>query len=80
MPGTDDPPEEGDALLLLARGLGLRRVVSTILRIYDGPRNLVVLVSASQEEEAGLGEELTTLGVRKPGLRIIHHEMSAKQR
>nr|WJN24994.1 single-stranded DNA endonuclease [Tranzscheliella williamsii] len=80
IPGSEDSPDEGDALVIIARGLGLRRIVSTILRIYDGPKNLVILVNATSEEESGIGEELTTLGVRKPGLRAIHHEMPAKQR
>ncbi|CBQ73585.1 related to RAD1-component of the nucleotide excision repairosome [Sporisorium reilianum SRZ2] len=80
VPGPDDSPDEGDALVIIARGLGLRRIVSTILRIYDSPNSLVVLVNATSEEESGIGEELTTLGVRKPGLRAIHHEMPAKQR
>ncbi|KAJ9479649.1 DNA repair protein RAD1 [Pseudozyma hubeiensis] len=80
VPGPDDSPDEGDALVIVARGLGLRRIVSTILRIYDSPNSLVLLVNATSEEESGIGEELTTLGVRKPGLRAIHHEMPAKQR
>nr|WJN24989.1 single-stranded DNA endonuclease [Pseudozyma flocculosa] len=80
VPGQDDSPDEGDALVIIARGLGLRRIVSTILRIFDSPNSLVVLVNATSEEESGIGEELTTLGVRKPGLRAIHHEMPAKQR
>ncbi|EST05062.1 ERCC4 domain protein [Kalmanozyma brasiliensis GHG001] len=80
VPGQDDSPDEGDALVIIARGLGLRRIVSTILRIYDSPNSLVILVNATSEEESGIGEELTTLGVRKPGLRAIHHEMPAKQR
>lgn len=75
-----DAGEDGDALVIVARGLGIRRVISTILRLYDGPNNLVILVNATTEEEVGIGEELTTLGVRKPGLRAIHHEMPAKQR
>lgn len=80
VPGPEDSPDEGDALVILARGLGLRRTISTILKVYDGPKNLVILVNATQEEETGIGEELTTLGVRRPGLRTIHHEMPAKQR
>lgn len=80
VPGHDDSPDEGDALVIIARGLGLRRIVSTVLRIYDSPNSLVILVNATSEEESGIGEELTTLGVRKPGLRAIHHEMPAKQR
>ncbi|KAJ1023856.1 hypothetical protein NDA13_004690 [Ustilago tritici] len=80
VPSQDDSPDEGDALVIIARGLGLRRIVSTILRIYDSPNSLVILVNATSEEESGIGEELTTLGVRKPGLRAIRHEMPAKQR
>nr|WJN24991.1 single-stranded DNA endonuclease [Pseudozyma thailandica] len=80
VPDKDDSPDEGDALVIIARGLGLRRIVSTVLRIYDSPNSLVILVNATSEEESGIGEELTTLGVRKPGLRAIHHEMPAKQR
>ncbi|SPO26367.1 related to RAD1 - component of the nucleotide excision repairosome [Ustilago trichophora] len=80
VPEPDDSPDEGDALVIIARGLGLRRIVSTVLRIYDSPNSLVILVNATSEEESGIGEELTTLGVRKPGLRAIHHEMPAKQR
>lgn len=73
---ADDP----DALMVMARGLGLRTIVASILRLYDGPSHLVVVVNASAEEERGLGEELTTMGVRKPGLRSVGHETSAKQR
>ncbi|SPO26665.1 related to RAD1 - component of the nucleotide excision repairosome [Ustilago trichophora] len=80
VPEPDDSPDQGDALVIIARGLGLRRIVSTVLRIYDSPNSLVILVNATSEEESGIGEELTTLGVRKPGLRAIHHEMPAKQR
>lgn len=49
-------------LVLLARGLGLRRIVCKLLLIYDSPQNLVVLVNASPEEEAAVGEELGTMG------------------
>lgn len=36
-PATDD-------LLILAKGLGIRRVICTLLKIYDGEKNLVLLV------------------------------------
>lgn len=38
-------PPDHDDLLIIAKGLGLRRIVATMLKIYDGPRNLVLLVS-----------------------------------
>lgn len=79
------------------------------MKLYDGERNLVLLVShrslrsslpasstmthvviilivhfhqvnASPNDETGLGEELSTMGVRKPGLRTVGHEMQSKAR
>lgn len=38
-------PPETDDLVILAKGLGLRKLVCTLLKIYDGPKNLVILVS-----------------------------------
>jgi DNA excision repair protein ERCC-4 len=67
-------------LLILARGLGLRRIICTLLQIFDSERNLVILVNATEEEAQGLGEELGILGVRKPGLRIVGHETPKKDR
>ncbi|KAJ7591596.1 hypothetical protein C8J56DRAFT_935948 [Mycena floridula] len=61
-------------LLILARGLGLRRIICTLLKIYDSPQNLVLVVNASQEEETEIGEELGIMGCRKPGLRIVGYE------
>ncbi|KAH0445910.1 hypothetical protein IEQ34_025254 [Dendrobium chrysotoxum] len=76
----DSDADDPDALIVMARGLGLRTIVASMLRLYDGPSHLVVVVNASTEEERGLREELTTMGVRKPGLRCVGHETNAKQR
>ena len=67
-------------LLLIARGLGLRRVICKLLQIYDSPQNLVILVNASPEEAAAIGEELGVLGCRKPGLRLVDFETSRRDR
>jgi DNA excision repair protein ERCC-4 len=67
-------------LLILARGLGLRRIVCMLMQIYDSPQSLVLLVNASQEEEAAIGEELGMMGCRRPGLRIVGYEMARKER
>lgn len=80
IPADDEPLDEGDALIILAKGLGLRSIVAHVLKIYDAPTNLVLVVNAKPEEEAGLSEELTTLGVRKPGLRSVGHETVSKAR
>ncbi|KAJ3754994.1 hypothetical protein EV360DRAFT_50563 [Lentinula raphanica] len=66
-------PDTSD-LLVLARGLGLRRILCTLLKIYDSPHNLVLLVNATQEEETEIGEELGIMGCRKPGLRVVGYE------
>ncbi|CED82579.1 Structure-specific endonuclease ERCC1-XPF, catalytic component XPF/ERCC4 [Phaffia rhodozyma] len=73
-------PPETDDLLIVAKGLGLRKIVCTLLKIYDGEKNLVLLINASPDEENGIGELLGIMGVRKPGLRKITHEMPSKER
>ena len=67
-------------LLLIARGLGLRRLLCKLLQIYDSPQNLIILVNASPEEAAAIGEELGVLGCRKPGLRLVDFESSRRDR
>ena len=67
-------------LLILARGLGLRRIICTLMKIYDSPQNLVLLVNATPEEESAIGEELGIMGCRKPGLRVVGHEIGSKDR
>ncbi|KAF8999609.1 hypothetical protein BDQ17DRAFT_1499549 [Cyathus striatus] len=67
-------------LLVLARGLGLRRLVCTLLKLYNSPTSLVLLVNASSEEEASIGEELGMMGCRNPGLRVVGYENSSKER
>ena len=67
-------------LLVLARGLGLRRIICTLMKIYESAQNLVLLVNASQEEESAIGEELSLIGCRKPGLRVVGYEINNKER
>jgi DNA excision repair protein ERCC-4 len=66
--------------VLVARGLGLRKIVCTLMKIYDSPQSLVLLVNASPEEEAAIGEELGIMGCRKPGLRAVDYEMPKRER
>lgn len=50
---------EEDALLILARGLGLLRLVSNLLHSYDAAgNNLVLLIGADERENGWLGEAL----------------------
>ena len=68
------PAALSDGLLIIARGLGLRTIISRFLKIYDEPTNLVLLVNATEDEERSLSEEL---GMR---LRAIGHELPSKER
>ncbi|KXN82152.1 DNA repair protein rad16 [Leucoagaricus sp. SymC.cos] len=67
-------------LLVLARGLGLRRIICTLMKIYDSNKNLVLLVNASPEEESAIGEELGIIGCRRPGLRVVGYETPSRER
>ncbi|CAO1631937.1 unnamed protein product [Jaminaea pallidilutea] len=80
VPAPEEALDEGDALIILAKGLGLRSIVAHVLKIYDAPTNLVFVINARPDEEAGLSEELTTLGVRNPGLRSVGYETQQAKR
>ncbi|GAA5870265.1 hypothetical protein JCM8547_006590, partial [Rhodosporidiobolus lusitaniae] len=58
VPPDNAPPTTNDALLIVARGLGLRTMVTTFLKIYDMPDKLVFVVNATEEEERGFTEEV----------------------
>ena len=51
-----------------------------LLKIYDSPQNLVLLINATPEEESAIGEELGIMGCRKPGLRVVGYEIGSKDR
>jgi DNA excision repair protein ERCC-4 len=40
-------PPEHDDLLILAKGLGLRKILCTMMKIYDSEHNLILLVRRS---------------------------------
>lgn len=46
-------PPENDDLVIIAKGLGLRKIVATLLKIYDGPTKLVLLVGTDFSSEEG---------------------------
>lgn len=75
-----DDDELRDLLVVIAPGLGLRRVLSTLLRVYARPTCLVVVVNASSKDVNGINHDLGTLGLGHSAVRDVHHEMSAKQR
>lgn len=79
IPPADDE-ESRDGLVILAPGLGLRRIVSMLLRAYSSRQNLVLLLNASPRDVRGINEDLSVLGLPPHSLKQVHHEMGAKQR
>ncbi|KAL7419755.1 DNA repair protein RAD16 [Cryptotrichosporon argae] len=69
-----------DDLLIIAKGLGMRRIVCALLKTYDRKEDLVIVVNASPSDEAGIGDELGIMGVRDPGFRVLTYEMTVQQR
>lgn len=67
-------------LLILARGLGVRCIICTLMQIYDSRQNLILLLNASPEEETAIGDKLGIMGCRRPGLRIVGYEMGKRDR
>lgn len=68
-----------DALLILARGLGLLTLLSHLLYIYDNPevaspssatvyKNLVVLIGAETREESLIGQNVAEMVTRHTGV------------
>ena len=57
--GSNHHPRSEDELVLLARGLGLLRIVTNLLHSYDvAGNNLIVLVGADERENGWIGEAL----------------------
>ena len=73
-----DPSDSG--LLILARGLGLRKILCSFLTLQSDPRRLILIINANPNEEDGIGDLLGTMGVSKPGLRVVNFDMISKQR
>lgn len=68
------PGPDSDGLLLLARGLGLRSIICTLLEAFTEETSLVVVVNATPEEESGLSDEL---GQR---ITLVRFDTPAKDR
>ncbi|WWC68974.1 uncharacterized protein I206_102910 [Kwoniella pini CBS 10737] len=72
-------PQQDD-LVIIAKGLGIRRIVCALLKTYDRKEDLVLVVGATPADEAGIGDELGIMGVRDPGFRVVGYEMNVKER
>ncbi|KAK3818773.1 MAG: hypothetical protein J3Q66DRAFT_338444 [Benniella sp.] len=72
-----------DALLIMAKGLGLRSIVGAFLQIYSQPQNLVLLININAEEETALRDDLlrsTDIGQGGAYFRSITSEQGAAER
>ncbi|KAF9427926.1 hypothetical protein BGZ94_003821 [Podila epigama] len=70
-----------DALLIMARGLGLRNILGAFLQVYSQPQNLVLLINTNAEEEAMLKQDLrSNVGKDNMHFRSITSELSLAQR
>ncbi|KAI9232401.1 MAG: DNA repair protein [Podila humilis] len=70
-----------DALLIMARGLGLRNILGAFLQIYCQPQNLVLLINTTAEEEATMKDDLiSNVGQQAQHFRSITSEQSLAER
>ncbi|KAG0366786.1 hypothetical protein BC939DRAFT_406825 [Gamsiella multidivaricata] len=72
-----------DALLIMAKGLGLKSILGAFLQIYSQPQNLVLLINTNTEEQATLRDDLlrsTSLGQGGVYFRSINSEQSLADR
>jgi len=77
-------PEEHDdirdLLVILAPGLGLRKIVSTLLRVYARPNSLILVLNATESDVTAMNHSISMLGMHENVIQDIHHDMTAKQR
>ncbi|KAI9846050.1 MAG: hypothetical protein M1838_001412 [Thelocarpon superellum] len=70
-----------DELVILARGLGLLRMVTNLLHSYDAAgNNLIVVVGADERENGWIGEALAeqaaiSMSPKARGLRVINTDL-----
>ena len=70
-----------DELVVLARGLGLLRIVTNILHSYDAAgNNLVVVIGADERENGWIGEALAehaavSRSAAAKGLSLVNTDM-----
>ena len=72
-----------DELVILARGLGLMRLITNLLHSYDAAgNNLIVVVNASDRENAWIGEALAehaaiSMSPKARGLTVVNTDFTS---
>ncbi|KAG0242467.1 hypothetical protein BGW41_004035 [Actinomortierella wolfii] len=69
-----------DALLIMARGLGLRSIMSAFIQIYCQAQSLVLLVNTSSDEETALRDTLSFEARQSSHFKSITSELNAAER
>ena len=73
-----------DALCIMAKGLGIRRVLVELLRICATSKTLMLLLNTLSEEEQEIQEMLLTLSTGEetscPTLHVINSAVNANTR
>ncbi|KAF9164315.1 hypothetical protein DFQ26_001598 [Actinomortierella ambigua] len=69
-----------DALLIMARGLGLRSIMSAFIQIYCQAQSLVLLVNTSSDEETALRDTLPFEARQSSHFKSITSELNASER
>ena len=70
-----------DGLLILARGLGLRKVLCSLLKMYTDNSHLVLLINSTPADDTAINDELACMGVpAEKQMKIIEYETPAETR
>ncbi|KAI9208291.1 uncharacterized protein BJ171DRAFT_438598 [Polychytrium aggregatum] len=73
-------PEDGDGLMIAAKGLGIRSVILTFLKIYASPSNLVLLINTPlREAESYLDDLALDDPHTKAHINVINQATSAER-
>eukprot|EP00833_Pecoramyces_ruminatium_P012037 jgi/Orpsp1_1/1186069/evm.model.c7180000096739.1 len=73
---------DGDGLVIMSKGLGIRKVLLAFLNIYSHNKNLVILLNTSQQEIESLKAELAVIQKSRNGqsfLKIINNETPSSE-
>ncbi|KAI8576312.1 hypothetical protein K450DRAFT_257648 [Umbelopsis ramanniana AG] len=70
-----------DGLLILARGLGLRKVLCSLLKLYTDNSHLVLLINSTPADDTAINDELACMGVpAERQMKVIEYETPAETR
>ncbi|ORX49370.1 hypothetical protein BCR36DRAFT_291953 [Piromyces finnis] len=83
MTNPENKQVDGDGLVIMSRGLGIRKILLAFLNIYSHNKNLVILLNTSQQEIESLKQELAKIQKTKNGqsfLKVINNETPSSER